>query len=563
MSVLIVQGVLTFHVLGVTQQMPPIPKRKDSSIGHRRGQGTASTLGPGLARRAKWVIIRRTMGRFEFRSDSPSWLVYVLVAVIAFTVFLPWVRGYFLGDDWMLFARNSGWTLPDELRRMSDVSNSSRYRPLSELTLGWAWSALAFNTVGHHLVSYALHALTAVLVAVLAQRLAHDRRVSLLAGLSFAVLGCHTEAVVWMTARHEMLVTACALLSMISYVSFRESHRWIWWACAFLAYIVSFGFKENALMLPLLLVFYDFIFTFPLQKPGQRRLSRARQLIPLMPPVAVGIAYLLFRLLVGGGYNVPFTVLALPKNLIYYLLMETVALPASTKFLSRFPFVTLPVIVTLAIACALCVWFARDRIVRGRVVWFGTLWMVFALAPVILMVAERTTYLSSVGWALAISSVIVLMWDTASDRRVFPKRWLAVLVVVVILVANLVTLGHRSYWWNRAAYISYDMFSHVRAAMQTLPPGESIQLWFINVPDLLEYASAFGDRIHFAVWLMQNQTGAEAQAELFQNQEIDGSPREHMRRLVSERAAEGPVLAFYWQGGILVESTVSQNVSPP
>lgn len=503
------------------------------------------------------------MRPFEFRSDSPSWLVYVLVAVIAFAVFLPWARGYFLGDDWMLFARNSEWTLPDELRRMSDVSNSSKYRPLSELTLGLTWSVFAFNMVGHHLVNFALHALNAVLVGVLAQRLAHDRRVSLLAGLSFAVLGCHTEAVVWMTARHEMLVTACALLSMISYIKFRESHRWIWWACAFLAYVVSFGFKENALTLPLLLVFYDFMFTFPSQRPGQRWLPSARQLAPLALPIAVGIAYLLFRLQVGGGYNVPFSALALPKNLIYYLLMETVALPASTKFLSRFPYVTLPVIVTLAIACAVCAWFAGARIVGDRVVWFGTLWMVFALAPVILIVAERTTYLSSVGWALAISSAIVLMWDAASERGAFPIRWLAVLVVVLILVANFVTLSHRSYWWNRAADISYDMFAHVRTAMQTLPPGENIQLWFVNVPNLLEYASAFGDRIHFAVWLLQNQTGADAQAELFQNQEIDGAPREHMRRLISERAVVGPVLAFYWQGGILVESTASQNLSPP
>lgn len=504
--------------------------------------------------------MQQTMKSFGARTQSASVPIYLLVASVAFIVFLPYVRGYFLGDDWMLYARNSGRALPDQLRLISDASNSSQYRPLFELSLAWLWSLFGFNPVGHHLVNLALHALNAVLVAALAQRLAQDHRVSLLAGLSFAVLSCHTEAVVWMTARHEMIVAVLALFSVISYIQFRDSGRCIWWVNAFLLYIVTFGFKETALALPVFLSLYDFIFTFPSQKGRPQWRPSISQLIPLIPPIAVGLAYLLFRLKVGGGYDIPFTILGPLKNPVYYLLMETIALPASTHFLSRFPLVTLPVILSLFTACAIGVWLAKDRIMRDRVVRFGALWMVFALAPVILIVAERTTYVSSVGWAIAIAAITSLAWDTAPQTSFSPKRWLTILVVVVILGANVVTLTHRGYWWDRAANISHDMFSRVKAATLALPPGESGKLWFINIPNHIEYADAFGNRILFAVWLLQEQVGAQdIEVSLLQEPESKAAPSERLRQLLSERAVEGPVVAFYWQDGKVVELGTLEN----
>jgi len=491
-------------------------------------------------------------------------LTYLVVALLAFVVFLPWVQSYFLGDDWMLLARNSGRALPDQLRLISNVSNSRWYRPLSELSLAWSWALFGLNPVGHHAVNFAIYALNVVLVTVLGQRLAHDRRVSLLAGLSFAVLSCHTEAVIWITARHEMLATTLALLSMISYIRFRDSGRRFWWLGAFLFYSASLGFKETILALPLFLALYDLIFVFPSPESNRLRRPNVSQLIPLLPPVAVGIAYLLFRLQVGGGYNVSFNVLALLKNLIYYLLMEIVALPVSTHSLSRFSVLTLPVIVSLAVACVLSVWLARDRIMRDRVVWFGVLWMISSLAPVILIVTERTTHFSSVGWAWAIAATVVLAWDATAQSRFSPERWLVVLVVVAILGANLAALVHRSYWWNRIACISRDVVSQVQEALQNLPPGKDNQLWFFNLPNQMEYAyPAVGSRIPFAVWLLQGQVGADAQVSVFRG-EVNVPPSEHMRQLLSERATEGPVVAFYWQEGtLLVESNIAEGIVAP
>ncbi len=489
-------------------------------------------------------------------------LAYVTTALVAFVVFLPWVQGFLVGDDWMLLARNVGRPLPDLLQQISDASNSRWYRPLSEWSLALSWSLFGLNPAGHHILNSALHAFNAVLVAVIGQRLTRNVRMGLLAGLSFGMLACHTEAVIWITARHEMLAAAFALLGMISYIKYRDGGQNMWWFGTLLAYTLSLGFKETTLALPLLLALYDVLFVFPLQKGTWPWGLRAAQWAPSLLPATMGLAYLLFRLQVGGGYNVPYNLPLVSKNLFYYLMMETVALPASTYFLIRFPVVMLPVVAALTVACAVCVWLARDRMARNQTVWFGALWMVVALAPVILIVAERTTYFSSVGWAWTIAAIVTLAWD-ATSGRLGPRRWLVALAVVAILGANLVTLTHRSYWWNYTSDISRDVFSQLRAALASLPHARGSQLWLINPPRRIEYAEALGNRLLFAIWLLQDQLGTDAQVVLLQDKEVNISPQEDVRRLLSEQAVQGPVVIFYWQGETLVKLSTAQNNLEP
>jgi hypothetical protein len=492
-----------------------------------------------------------------------AWSVYVIVALTAFVVFLPWVQGYFLGDDWMLLARNSGRPLPDMLRQISDASNSRWYRPLSELSLALSWSLFGLNPLGHHLANSVLHALNAVLVAAIGQRLARDLRVGLLAGLSFAVLACHTEAVVWITARHEMLATGFALLGILSYIKFRASGRRTGWIGAVLFYVVSLGFKETTLALPFLLALYDLIFVYPLQKRNRPSRLSVRQWIPWLLPMIIGAAYALFRLQVGGGYNVPFNVLTTFKNLAYYLMMEMVALPVSTYFVSRFPLVSWSVIASLVMACGLIEWMARDRIMHDRVVWFGVSWMVFALAPVILIVAERTTYFSSVGWAWIIAATVILAWNAAMLVYSSSRRWRVIFATVGILAANLVALTHRSYQWNWAADMSRDVFAQVQASLLDLSKSKGDQLWLINPPRRIEYAEALGNRTLFGVWLLQGQLGTDVKVVLLQDRDSKLSPREDMRQLLAERSVEGPVVAFYWQGGTPSEPGTLERIRLP
>ncbi|HLF24920.1 MAG TPA: hypothetical protein VJG32_01180 [Anaerolineae bacterium] len=496
-----------------------------------------------------------TIGKIA--SERSHLMLYLLVAAVAFLTFLPYVQTYFLGDDWMLLARNSGRSLPPELTTISDASNSSRYRPLSELSLAWEWSLFGLNPVGYHFLNFSLHAVSAILVAVLGQRLTRDRRVGVWSGLIFAVLACHTEAVVWITARHEMLAAIFALLGMLSYIKFRERQQHRWWLSTLLLYIVSLGFKETILALPVLLACYDLFFVFLPRLNDRMRSIRFTELFPLLFLFIAGAGYLVFRLQVGGGYDVPFNVLALPKNLVYYLLMEMVALPDSLYFLTRFPLATLPALAALAIAGVLSVWMAGTRLWEARIIWFSAVWMIVALGPVILIVAERTTYFSSIGWAWLLGSGVVLAWNATALRR---RRLLVGLLATLVLGANLVTLLHRGYWWNRAGDVSRSVMVEVQGALAALPPEETGQLWFINLPDRMEYAYAFGDRVLFAAWLFQGQLGVNSETMVLRNVHLSLPPSAHLNQLLTEHLATGPVVAFYWQGeSVLKLSAIGEH----
>ncbi|MFP4395480.1 MAG: hypothetical protein ACLFTI_09470, partial [Anaerolineales bacterium] len=341
-----------------------------------------------------------------------------------------------------------------------------------------------------------------------------------------------------------------ALFSFMLYIRFRESRQWGWWWGSLSLYVIGLGFKETILALPLFLTCYDVIFTFSLFQRGKYKLS-ARQLLPLLPTVLGGLGYLIYRLQVGGGYEVSFHIVSVLKNLGYYLLMEIVAFPVATHFLIRFPLWTWPMMVALGVACLLCVWVARKRVMGNRAIWLGSIWMVCALAPVILIVTERTTYFSSIGWAWAIASVLVLAWDAPAERYPALKQKLVALSVVIILAANVMTLSHRNYWWHRAGAISQEVFGQVQASLEMSPPGEDVQFLFFNFPYRIEYAYAFGNRTLFAVWLLQNQLDSqtEAHALVFEDARIDGPPRVHLEQWLSEKSVDAPIIAFYWQGG--------------
>ncbi len=492
--------------------------------------------------------------------NTKIWRDYFFVAALAFLIFLPWIHSYFVGDDWMMLARNSGTPLPEHLRQISDASNSRWYRPLFELSLAWMWRFFNLSPVGYHLISFSLYALNTILVTGLGRHLAQDRRVGLLSGLIFATHSCHAESVIWIAAAHEILAATAALFSLLLYIKFRESRRWGWWWGSLLLYVIGLGFKETVLALPLFLICYDFIFTFSLSRPkvpwpkvwqlNKWKLS-APELLPLLPMALGGLAYLVYRLQVGGGYEVAFSVISVLKNVSYYLLMEIVALPVSTQLLARFPFWTWPVMVVLGVACSFCVVLAKKQMVENRAIWFGGIWMVCALAPVSLIVTERTTYFSSVGWAWVIASVLVLAWEAHAKKHPKLKQKLVALCVVAILGANTVALSHRNYWWYRVGAISQEVFSQVQESLEASPPGEDVQFLFFNFPYRVEYAYAFGNRTLFAVWLLQSQLSfsIEGQARVFEDVMIEVSPRIHLDHWLSEKSVDVPVIAFYWQSG--------------
>ena len=272
---------------------------------------------------------RLTAGGFHKRRAAQ--IQYLAVVLVALAVFLPWIDGYFLSDDWRLLARNSQITGDHIARTFLTLQEGRWYRPLYELSIAGSWKLFGLAPAGHHLVGFILHAVNAALVAVIGTHLARDRRVGIMAGISFAVLAPHADAVLWIAGRNELLAALFSLSSLAAYIKFRDSGNPILWVMALLSYTAALMAKETALLLPLFFGIYDLIFFFPRQQPHVLHI-KIRHMIPAVSIAFVGLLYLLIRLQTGVGYDIEVNLLLLPKNLIYYLLMMSVALPVSISF---------------------------------------------------------------------------------------------------------------------------------------------------------------------------------------------------------------------------------------
>ena len=146
------------------------------------------------------------------------------------------------------------------------------YRPLfllwvriNEAVLGnraWAW----------HLTTILTHVLTTVLVYLLAWRLGIGRDVALLAALIFGLHPAHIEAVAWISGVNEPLLGIFLIASLLAYIHSRTAGTARWKSTSLVLFACALLMKENALVLPGLLLVYEWVFGKDWGRPlGARR----------------------------------------------------------------------------------------------------------------------------------------------------------------------------------------------------------------------------------------------------------------------------------------------------
>ena len=127
------------------------------------------------------------------------------------------------------------------------------YRPVTVLTYALDHALFGFEPWGYHLTNVLLHALTSLLVFLLARRVIRSDRAALAAGAMFAVHPVLTEAVASVSGRSDILVTFFALAAIGLHISRRKHLRQLAWIAVFFA-VCS---KEIGIVVPILLMLAD------------------------------------------------------------------------------------------------------------------------------------------------------------------------------------------------------------------------------------------------------------------------------------------------------------------
>jgi hypothetical protein len=168
-----------------------------------------------------------------------------IVATIA--VYWPALRVGFLGDDFMILHRLRSLTHATDVLRFFRGEFFEYYRPFGFVSHAVDWAISGQTPRQFHLTNLLIHVINTILVLLIACRLSPRPLAGGLAASLFALHASNNEAVVWISARFDLLATCFALGAI--YCMTRRA------VTSQLAAIVLFFFallsKESAVALPI------------------------------------------------------------------------------------------------------------------------------------------------------------------------------------------------------------------------------------------------------------------------------------------------------------------------
>jgi hypothetical protein len=177
----------------------------------------------------------------------------VVVAVLLVVAgYAPFLGGGFLTDDFVHLERLTA--TPTVAATLTSSDAFGFYRPITQASLKLDLLLFGRNALGFRVVNLALHA--AVLTAAfLLARLVLGQPGAALATLAFALTPkAHPIAVLWMSARAELLMSLGSLVAVAAWIVWTRSGRAAWLGLSAAAYAFAILSKESAVLLPAVLL---------------------------------------------------------------------------------------------------------------------------------------------------------------------------------------------------------------------------------------------------------------------------------------------------------------------
>ena len=395
----------------------------------------------------------------------PAWAKYAwwVIPVLAILVYIPAFDADFTLDDVLIVEDNEYIKSADKLPRLwtthywagkMDASDTGLYRPLTLTSYAIQYITLGDNPVPFHVLNILLHALTCFILMKFVKLLFNDNRLAILSGLIFAIHPVHTEAVAGIVGRAEIMASLFILLSGICYHHWKRTGNLKWLGGLIVSTFAAITSKEHGFMIPLILGLQETTYYLSVKK---YQWSSGRTWLAIGSVMLVAIILWIIRSAVTGPsvpheewlhVNAMDRMATSVRITFEYIGMHLFPLKLSADYWSKeVPVVgwgNFSVIVALFSAIALlgiAVW-QRNRM---RSFSWGIFFFFLTLAPVSnflfaagFLKAERILYIPSIGLIVAISALLVKLYDTKN------------LKILAIGLAGAFTLFFIARTWVRA-----------------------------------------------------------------------------------------------------------------
>ena len=371
-------------------------------------------------------------------------LSVLLVVLFSVVPYLNIFGNDFTYDDHVFIGENLAIRSLGNVPSFFSETVYNLYRPLRTVLYSVTYAVWNGNVFGYHLNSVVWHVLSSVLVFLIFRKVA-DGFVPVVGALVFAVHPVHSERVAFITGGFDLLGIFLVLLAFLLYINYSSSRRRRFLVFSLVSFAAALFSSEEALVFPLLVVLYEFVF-------GDKALGIRRFVSSgfFSVVLAVFVAFRLFvvhlaaRASVYPGGSLFSTLLTMLKVFVYYAWLVFVPYPLTlyrdVSVASSFfePFVVVSFLLILSVGFAAFLLRRHHPVVSFSVGWFFIALLPFSnVLPLQILMADRYLYLASAGAALLLAYGIFRI----------PARSVSVLLSAVIIFSFLFLAVDRNGDW--------------------------------------------------------------------------------------------------------------------
>ena len=373
-------------------------------------------------------------------------LLLLLSASYVIVSYFPTLLNSFCWDDRAFVLENPlirdlSWS---GLGRIFTDLRSGYYMPLSILSYAVEYHFFGTEPVFFHTTNFVLHLANCGLVLWILWRLVPDRPTAVLAALLFAVHPAKVEAVAWIAARKDLL---CAFFFFLSIIFYQGGKR----AWTLFFFILSLMSKTMTVTLPFILILLD----RHKKRPFSKKVGWERALF-FSVSICFGSLTVYTQRTIGAlGPETPLVpwnvLMTLVQSLAFYVYKTLLPLGLSCLYPTEITLGSeIPKLAAIALFSFMA-WRLLDKEAKRLFVFSVTFFLV-TLLPILrfvplglMVVADRYTYIPSIGFALAAA---LLLRAAASRLAVRPLSRMTALALVSCLLAWLsFTTYQRCFVW--------------------------------------------------------------------------------------------------------------------
>ena len=338
---------------------------------------------------------------------------------------------------------------------------SKNWHPLTWISLMLDYRLFGANAGGYHLVNLLMHIGSVLFLFLFLNRMTKSPWSSAFAAALFALHPLRVESVAWVAERKDVLSMFFGMAALYAYAFYAESLKLSRYFICLILFIMSLLSKSMLVTLPFILLLLDY---WPLgrwQKALDNKPLMGRLLWEKVPFLFLTIASSIMT--IRAQYEVgeirPNISMRFINAIISYVaylkkLFYPVKLAVFYPFEYSFPTWQILGACLILLGITIFVIYLIKRTPFLFVGWFwylGTLVPVIGLVPVNAPIADRYTYLSSIGTAIMLAWGLPLLFPRADIR----KKILIPASVAIIFILSFLTYKQCGYWRD-----SITLFSH-------------------------------------------------------------------------------------------------------